>query len=580
MIEELRIRDLGVIHDAQLDLRPGFTVITGETGAGKTMLLTGLDLVRGGRSDPARVRPGAERAQVEAFWSIGDAPELRARLDELEIDVDDDTLIVARTVPAEGRGRAFLGARAMPSSALAEVAGFLVAVHGQGEQQRLGRSDLQREVLDSVGGAAIGEPLSEYRVLYAALNQATRALAEVTERGSERAAEADALRVLLAEVDNLNPTAGEADRLALETERLGHAGVLRAAAEVAHDALSSDDGNTDVQSLLATARKALAQASDHDPVLGELAMRVSETSTMLTDLASELAAYSFALDTDPARLEAVHQRRAELSAFERRHSRTLDELIADLPALRARYAELDDDDGAQQRLRDDVERLSREIGPVALAVHSARCEAAAVLSAQVGTELAALAMPSARVEWHVDVTEVDSGQAGVSLPDGRRATLTPHGIDDVSVMLASHRDAPLLPIQRAASGGEMSRVMLAIEVVLAAIDPVPTMVFDEVDAGVGGRAAVEVGRRLARLAGATQVVVVTHLPQVAAFADHHIVVTKSDSGGVTASDVSVVDGEPRVRELARMLAGLEESSTAAEHARELLELAQSERSAR
>ena len=577
MIDELRIRDLGVIDEAQLVLRPGFTVITGETGAGKTMLLTGLELVMGGRADPNRVRPGAERAMVEAVWSLPDDLDLHARLDELEVERDGESLIIARSVPADGRARAYLGARSVPSAALTEVCAHLVAVHGQGQQQRLTRSDVQRDVLDGVGGAVVAAHLLEYRRLYDQLRETQRKLADVTERSAERAAEAVSLAALIGDVDTLKPLPGEADSLMRETERLAHVEALRAATDVARESLSAESSDTDAQALVAGARKALHQAADFDPELADVEARLGAIAAQLADVTADLGVYSAALDADPSRLEAVHQRRAELTAFERRHGRSLDEVAAALPQLRDRYADLLDDDGAAQRLTLEIEQLMGDIAPVALALHQARVDAATVLGDRVGNELAALAMGSARVVWQVDIVESAVGERGLALPDGSHAALGAHGIDDVAVLLASHAEAPLLPIQRSASGGELSRVMLAIEVVVAGLDPVPTMVFDEVDAGVGGRAAVEVGRRLARLADSTQVLVVTHLPQVAAFADHHIVVTKAESGGITASDVSPVEGEARVRELARMLAGLEESSTAAEHARDLLDLARTER---
>ena len=579
VIEELTIRDLGVIREARLELRAGLTVITGETGAGKTMLLTGLGLMLGGKADAGRVRPGAARSEVEAVVGVPASAELLDRLAELEVPLDEGALIISRTVPVEGRGRSRLGGRSVPSAVLAELAPHLVSVHGQGQQYRLARSDVQREVLDRVGAASIGPLALEYRALLELLLVAERELDSVVNHGDQRRAEAESIGTLLGELDSLSPVSGEVEALAAEAQRLSHAESLRLAAEAAHDSLSSDAGDgADALSLITAARRALEQERIHDPHLGAVADRLGASVAELADVASELAAYSASVDTDPARIERVQQRRADLAALARRHDRSIDQLVEQAPELRARHAELADGDERLAALSAEVERLRAEIAPVALALHDARSITAHDLSRRVGVELAALAMPQARLEWEVGLAAPEQARPSVELPGGTTASLGPHGIDEVVVMLASHREASLQPLSKAASGGELSRVMLAVEVVLAGANPVPTMVFDEIDAGVGGRAAVEIGRRLAALARTTQVLVVTHLPQVAAFADQHLVVVKSDDLGVTSSDVALVEGDQRVRELARMLAGLEESESAADHARELLDLAHSERS--
>jgi len=325
--------------------------------------------------------------------------------------------------------------------------------------------------------------------------------------------------------------------------------------------------------MLALARRALDHEREHDRALGELSDRLAEASAVVADVAGDLATYRACLDSDPARLDFVEQRRANLTAFSRRHDVDLDELVERLPSLRQRLLDLSDGDDAEQRLREQLDQLHAALVPVALQLHEARLATAESLSTQVREELVALAMPAANVAWQVELSDVAANREGLDLPDGRRVGMNAHGLDEVSLLMSSHPQAPLAPLAKAASGGELSRVMLAIEVVLAGSDPVGTMVFDEIDAGVGGRAAVEIGRRLAALAQSTQVLVVTHLPQVAAFADQHLLVAKGETQGVTATDVIEIDGEDRVRELARMLAGLDESQSAAEHARELLDLA-------
>ena len=571
MIEELRIRNLGVINEAVLTLSSGFTVITGETGAGKTMLLTGLSLVMGQKGDPARVRTGSDRAEVEALVTV--PPELIERLDELDVALDDDALIIGRTLAREGRGRAILGGRSVPSATLVEIAPYIIEVHGQGQQQRLARADVQREVLDRYGAEVIAEPLERYQELYGQMRETVEALREVVENTSERAAEAGTLQALLEQFDALAPLPGELGELGDEAQRLANSEGLGSAASIAHEALSADDGDCDVLTKLALARRALDHEREHDRALAELSDRLAEASAVVADVAGDLAAYRASLDSDPARLDFVEQRRANLTAFTRRHEVDLDELIEQAPALRQRLLDLSDGDEAEQRLRSQLDVLRKALVPVALELHQARVATAESLSTQVREELTALAMPSATVAWQVELSEVATNRPGLELPDGRRVGLSAHGADEVSLLMSSHPQAPLAPLAKAASGGELSRVMLAIEVVLAGSDPVGTMVFDEIDAGVGGRAAVEIGRRLAALAQNTQVLVVTHLPQVAAIADQHLQVAKAETAGVTATEVNELKGEDRVRELARMLAGLDESQSAAEHARELLELA-------
>ncbi len=579
MIEELRIRDLGVIREAELTLHPGLTVITGETGAGKTMLLTGIDLIRGGRPDPSRVRPGAARAEVEAVIAVPAAGEVAALVAELELELDEGALILGRTVPVEGRARALAGGRAVPSSTLNDLAAGLIAVHGQGDQQRLTRSDTQRQLLDRVGAGLISEHLDRYHALLTQLRSARAALDESLTSGAQREVEAQQLQQILGDHDALAPRPGEVAELAAQAQRLSHAEALREAAQQAHEALSGESDDVDAGALVASARRVLDHEREHDPALGVLADRLSELSAQVVDVASELASYAASLDSDPARLESVQQRRSNLTAFERRHGVVLDEFADRVPDLRVRLDALNEGDGRAVRLAAEVDALLAKIAPVAERLHDARAVTAGDLGARVGNELAALAMPQARVEWRVDIQVGGSGEEGaVVLSDGVWAVLGPHGIDEVALLLASHREAPLQPLARAASGGELSRVMLAIEVVLSGLDPIPTMVFDEVDAGVGGRAAVEVGRRLAELARTTQVLVVTHLAQVAAFADRHLVVVRSsDTDDVTSSDVTAVEGEARVRELARMLAGFEDSASAAEHARELMQMADEQR---
>ena len=578
MIEEIRIRGLGVIDSAVVEPHSGFTAVTGETGAGKTMVLTGLALLLGGRADAAVVRAGQERAEVEGRIRL--RPEASAVLERVLDaggDLDDGVLVVARTVAQEGRSRAFLGGRSVPASVLAELADDLVAVHGQSDQQRLLSPSRQREALDRYAGEAVAVPLGAYRSSFDRLRVVERDLSEITAHMRERAQEADLLRHGLSEIDAVSPLSGEDTSLAQEAERLSHAESLRAAAITAHESLRADGDDTDALSLVAIARRTVDSQREHDTELGQLADRLADVGAALADISGDLASYAASIESDPARLAAVEDRRAAVGVLLRKYGAHVDEVLIWSENASHRLLELDSDDDRLTGLGAERDSLRAELGHLAAALSSARSAAGEQFASDVTRELVELAMPNARITVDVRRTE-DADGLDVPTPEGsRRLSHGPSGIDEVELLLAPHSGAPARPIAKGASGGELSRVMLAIEVVLAGTDPVPTLVFDEVDAGVGGRAAVEIGRRLARLARSSQVLVVTHQPQVAAFADRHVVVEKSDDGTVTTSGLRVVADGDRVRELARMLAGLEGSQAAAAHAQELLDLAATDR---
>ncbi|HEX6151145.1 DNA repair protein RecN [Nocardioides sp.] len=558
MLEEIRIGSLGVIDSSDLELGPGLTVITGETGAGKTMIVTALGLLLGGRADSGAVRTGARMARVEGTVVVDGLHGLDARVDEVGGELEDRRVVLGRTVSAEGRSRAFVGGASVPVSRLADLAAPLVAMHGQSDQHRLLRPGAQRDAVDAFGGEAIAEPLARYRSCFEALREAERELTDVTTNARERAREADLLRFGVGEVDAVSPSAGEDTELAAEEARLGHADTLRSSAEEARSALSTDDiDQPDALGLTASARTALDGVREHDPEVAGLADRVAEVSYLLSDLAADVASYASSIETDPARLAAVSERRAALTALTRKYGDTLDEVLAWRDRAAERLTELDGTDERIEELRGVTQRLRSELAEVGTELSAARRAAGERLSATVTEELAALAMPHARLS--VSVTERDEHGAS--------------GKDRVELLLAANVGADPRPLGKGASGGELSRVMLALEVSLAGTTGVPTYVFDEVDAGVGGASAVEVGRRLARLARTAQVLVVTHLPQVAAFADRHVVVSKSDDGTVTSADLTVLDDSGRERELSRMMAGQSDSDNALAHARELLEAA-------
>lgn len=587
MLEEVRITGLGVIDEAVLELSAGFNVVTGETGAGKTMVVSGLGLLFGGRADPSRVRPGADRAVVEGRLRVDADGGVAAQVTEAGGDLDDDgtALILARSVSAEGRSRASAGGRSVPVSLLTYLADDLVAVHGQADQQQLLKPGRQRQALDRYAGAELARLLSAYQHAYHRHQQIAAELADLVTLARDRAAEVESLRAGVDEIQRAEPAEGEDIELIAEEERLANADALHAAATTAHEALAGDPASgsydaADVTSLLAVARSALESGAQHDAQLGALAGRISEAAYLLADVAAELASYVDAVEADPARLAAVQQRRAELSRLIRAYGFApaarasaatarapsapggdLAAVLAWAKSAAARLAELEGADDRIAELAAEESALGEQVTGLAAQLTAARQDAAARFGEQVTTELAALAMPHARIS--VSVTPSDD--------------YGPHGRDEVEIRLAAHQGAPALPLSKGASGGELSRIMLAIEVVFAGADPVPTFVFDEVDAGVGGKAAVEIGRRLARLARLAQVIVVTHLPQVAAFADTHLVVEKASDGSVVHSGISRLDADGRVRELSRMLAGLEDSEFGRAHAAELLDAAAAER---
>jgi DNA repair protein RecN (Recombination protein N) len=579
VFDEIRIRGLGAIEDAELQLGPGLTVLTGETGAGKTMVVTGLGLLMGGRADPGAVRAGAGNAIVEGRLLVDPAGPAAARAIDAGGDVENGELLLSRAVSAEGRSRAYVGGRSVPVGVLAELADELVGVHGQSDQQRMLRPARQREALDRYAGATVAEPLSSYVDRYAALRAVEVELAEITTRSRERAQEADLLRFGLAEIAQVEPNPGEDADLAAEDARLAHADGLRAAAMTAHGYLAADEsasGAEDALALVAAARRALEPQQNHDRDLSALGGRLAEASYLVADIAADLASYAASIDADPARLAAVQERRALLSALTRKYGENADAVLAWADRASRRLFELDNDDERLDDLQKQGADLRAELGGLASRLSAARAAAAERFGAAVRAELTALAMPQSRVVVTVSRRPDPAGL----VVDGESVALGQTGIDDVEVQFAAHPSTALRPLQRGASGGELSRLMLAVEVVFAGADPVPTFVFDEIDAGVGGKAAVEVGRRLARLARSAQVLVVTHLPQVAAFADRHFRVVKSDDGLVTRSGVVMLDDDGRVQELSRMLAGLEGSATARAHAEELLATAANSRPSR
>jgi len=556
VLHELSIDNLGVIESARVTFGPGLTVLTGETGAGKTMVLTGLGLILGGKPTPAAVRTGAHEALAQAVLDVPDGSEAHGALVEAGASRDDDgTVVVGRTVGALTRSRAIVAGRTAPQSLLAQIAADLVTVHGQSDQVRLRSAAHQRATLDEYAGAEHQGTLSTYRSAWAAWGAARDALSAMREGADRARADVARLRDDLEAIDSVNPQLGEDEALSAESLVLENSESVRRGVAGAQQAIDNDDDVSLVVAIEA-ARKALGDAARHDPALAEHEKRLAEMSYAAADISSELNHYLDALDADPGRLEALNRRRSDVAGLSRRIGRDVAGVLQ--YAQDARQRVIDDDawDETLARRTADVERTRNELEVVAAKVTDGREQSALSLANAVNGELAQLAMPDA--SFAVSVAPAEPGPAGA---------------DAVVMTLAAHPGAAARPVAEAASGGELSRIMLAIEVSLAdrAAAPGHTFVFDEVDAGVGGRAAVAVGNRLAALAKTHQVIVVTHLAQVAAFADTHVVVTKSTDGTTTSTAVLEVRDEARTAEVARLLSGQEDSATARAHALELLE---------
>ena len=562
MLTYLHIADLGVIADVMIEPAPGLTAVTGETGAGKTLVVTGLGLLLGQRADAGMVRHGSAKAVVDGgFLGVEGIAE---RLDELGAELDgaedEPELVVSRQVTAQGRTRAGLGGVAVPLGVLDEVVGALATIHGQSEQVRLATPERARQVLDQAGGPELVPVLAEYRTAYASRRSAVAERDELVTQVQTRAREADMLRFGLGEIEKVSPVPGEDESLAVEARRLQDVDDLRGLAAEADAALSGDDETFGAVGLIGQARKALERLAQHDEAAAGLSAQSVAALDATQGLAGEVASYLATLEADPVRLEAIATRQAELQGLTRKYGTTVEEVLEWARASSIRLDQLVGSDERIAELNEQLARLDEQLVTLAAQITARRAQAGDRLRSAVAAELAALAMPHAAIEFELR-----------PLPE-----LGPWGAESVQMLFTANPGSPLAPISKVASGGELSRLRLAIEVVLAdqgaqSDGRVPgTFVFDEVDAGVGGAVGLEIGRRLARLAKGSQVLVVTHLAQVAVWADRHYVVAKSDDGAITTAGISEVTGDGRVAEIARMMGGLSDSQAGLGHARDLL----------
>jgi DNA repair protein RecN (Recombination protein N) len=557
MLNEISISGIGVIEKSNLEFGPGLTVITGETGAGKTMVLTALNLVLGGKADSALVRHGQERAVANAIFNI--PSDFAARFDEKGIISEDGELILTRTVNKDGKSKAVASGSAVSASALQEIAEELVMVHGQAASQTLTKASKHLELLDLYANTS----LVKFQSALDAANELAKRIKAMKSAGKERERKLEALKEFAAALKKIKPQAGELQEVNDEISRLSSVEGLTSTAGNASAILENDESGVLTQ--LGSARKSLEKATALDPSLSEVSDQLNEAFFTIQDIAANLAGYLSDLAADPSRLEHLQQRKAELNSFIKRHSTStstdsnvaLHELIELGANLDNEIADLEGGDDRIAELEKELKSLQDTALREAEVISKVRIDAAAKLSKAASDEIHALSMPNTNL-----IVEVKSNN---SFND-----LTSTGLDEVNFFLQTHKDSPLVSIAKGASGGELSRVALAIEVVIAMKEEIGTYIFDEVDAGVGGKAAIEVGRRLKALSKFAQVIVVTHLPQVAAWGDTHFVVLKDESGSVTLSQVRQVSSDERVEEIARMLAGHEDSVSARKHAEELL----------
>ncbi len=565
-LEEISIKALGVIEETTLELSPGFTVLTGETGAGKTMILTALSLVLGGKSDASLVRQGKERLVASASFSL--TPQLIEQIGEIGADAEEGSLILTRTVNSQGKSKSSAGGVNVPVGVLAEIGEQLIEVHAQAASMSITKPLKQREILDRYAGEKVKEALSIYAQTFSEFHERKKRIAQLRASVANRDSEVALLKEFAEAFTKLKPVLNEYSSLLNEISRLSSVEDIREGASLVQTLLSDDEAGA--LTSLGHARRSLEAIASRDPALAAIAENVSEAFFLITDSAQVISSYLIDLEADPIRLDFIQNRRADFNAFLKRYA-SADEPDEQIAALISRFenvkASIADLTGGDERLatlEKELQLCFERMQTESKDLSRVRQDAANTLSSEVSAEIHTLSMP--HTQFLCTVLSPDYSE---SLPVN---IFTASGCDEISMTIQGHQDGPHVAIAKGASGGELSRVMLALEVVLAQSQPVGTYIFDEVDAGVGGKAAIEVGRRLHELSTHAQVIVVTHLAQVAAWADSHFVVTKSVDGTVSQSGVSEVSGDARVAEIARMLAGLEESRSAQEHATELLAL--------
>lgn len=554
MIDQLTIKNLGVIPQEELSFSPGFTALTGETGAGKTMVLSSIGLLLGKKTDSALVRYGEKELAVEGIFVTDSSSQAAALLTEAGGLVEDGEIILARTVPARGRSRCHGGGRTIPSGVLSQIGSELVTIHGQAEQLRLRSGARQLALLDSYGDAAHQELVTEFGATYAAWRDLQTQLEDWENQRQAREIEVSRLKEGVKLQEKLQPEPGEEDQLLHKIERLGNVEDLREAAQAAYNYLGGDSvDSAGAASLVSAAIQALEKGAQSDEELSELARGLRDASSIILDISAEAGSYLSNLEADPVQLDQAQSRLSQLRHAYRPWVKDLDSWLTWADTARARITQLSGPQNQGTVLAEQLDKAASQLQTLGKKVSRARLALAKTLKKEVAGELAALQMPDAGFD--IELTSL--------------AEPNSHGFDQVTFGLRAGANAEIRPLGQGASGGELSRIMLALEVTLAAkslAKGTPTFIFDEVDAGIGGATALAVGQRLARLAKHAQVIVVTHLPQVAAWADKQLVVSKNND----TAQVREVAGSEREREIARMLAGKADSKSALDHARELI----------
>ncbi len=556
-LEEISIRSLGVIESSNIEFKPGLTVLTGETGAGKTMVLTALGLVLGSKSDSDLVRAGQERAIVTGKFAV--PKDLATQIIDAGGEIEEESVVISRTVSTAGKSRVLVGGVVSSAAAVSSFASSLVEIHAQSSSSKLTKPGVARELLDRFAGI----DLTTYQQTFDQYQQMLRRINELKEQLSQADRQIAELSELADEFAKLNPKSGELVEIENEIAKLGSVEVLNQAVSTALNLFENED--LSAVNMLQQIRKSLDQVTGKDKQLDAITERYTESLLNLQDISSDLSSYLSQLEADPNRFEKLQDRKASLNSLLKRYGKGSDkeaafeQLLIDGKSAKERIADLSGGDQRVAELQKEADSFFKQLQEQGLALSKLRKVNGEKLSSQVTDEVRSLSMPNASFVIEQTVGDVKNSKS-----------FTSNGIDEISILFSAHSGGTPLALNKVASGGELSRVMLALEVVIAEAEPIGTYIFDEVDAGVGGKAAIEVGRRLSKLSKSAQVIVITHLAQVAAWADNHLVVKKSENGLVTQSDVMEVRATERKIEIARMLSGQEDSQTAQEHAGELL----------
>ncbi len=573
MINDLRIQNIGVIEDVSLEMSKGFTVLTGETGAGKTMILTAFQMVIGEKVDSNLVRANEKTAIVEAFIQVPDDKEIRNRLEELDIAIEDGGTQLSRTIAREGRGKIILGGRSIPNAALEELTQSSITIHGQGDQVLLNKSSYQRELIDQFAGEKHQNQLISYQAEFAKLINLKKKLEELKKAGAQNAFRISQLQESVKELTEANLEVDEEITITERINLINNSEDIFESLALADKLLNGgDDSTSSITSSINQARKSLDSAATKSERIASLRDQIAnlemEISTVARDVNRDLAS----LDRDPATIDKLESRRALIKKLLVKYGPTSKDAIAKIAIFNSELAENEDLPTAIANVEKELASVIKDLSSIGQLLHDNRMKAATDISKSIEKELKSLSIPNARFQVGIETSEDPQGLSVKIDEKNQTLHFDNYGVDQITFEFSANPGQPLRPISKVASGGEMSRIMLAIELVFSQSVAAKTMIFDEVDAGIGGAAAIEVGKRLQALAKHHQIVVVTHLPQVAAFADKHLKVEKSASGNVTTSSVTELDQKARVTEIARMMAGIEDSTSALEHARELLEM--------